>query len=406
MDIIFSEKLREISDYRKGVDRVTDISLLIISNNEYRDVGKRCMDQILSLMIRASASDLDFGGVGTDEKIWMRVHGRKTRFDKLCTISKDEATAIICSILPDKCIKELLNNQSCDFSYEIETDGKSLRFRASAYMDMDFLAANFRLVNCTTIPIESLGFPPPIIRKFDLDYEKRGLILVTGLTGSGKSTTLDAIVNMNNCKNDAHILIIGKPIEYFHKSNKSIVRHREVGRDTLSFKHGAIESLRQDPDIIVIGEMRDPNTIMTALEITDSGHKVLSTLHTGSAVESIHRIVAECPHDEQNRVRLRLSDVLSVVVSQKLIPSLDGKRILAKEILNVTPNVAAAISNNNIKEIYQMITEGKDYGMITMEQDLMRLYMSKQISKKNAIAFANNKKRMIDLVQYYHNNMA
>jgi twitching motility protein PilT len=211
---------------------------------------------------------------------------------------------------------------------------------------------------------------------------------------------------MNNHHNEGHITIIGSPIEYFHQSSKCIVRHREVGRDTLSFKDGTIESLRQDPDIIVIGEMRDPDTIMTALEITDSGHKVFSTLHTASASESIHRIVAECPVEEQQRVRMRLADVLSVVISQKLVPSTDGKRIMAKEILNVTANVSAAIINNNIGEIYQMITEGKEQGMITMEQDLLRLYMNKIITRKMAIGYANNKKRMVDLIQYYQNKMA
>jgi len=210
---------------------------------------------------------------------------------------------------------------------------------------------------------------------------------------------------MNNEHNEGHITIIGSPIEYFHPSNKCIVRHREVGRDTLSFKDGTIESLRQDPDIIVIGEMRDPETIMTALEITDSGHKVFSTLHTASASESIHRIVAECPVEEQQRVRMRLADVLSVVISQKLVPSIDGKRIMAKEILNVTANVSAAIISNNVGEIYQMITEGKEFGMVTMEQDLLRLYMNKIITRKMAIAYANNKKRMVDLIQYYQSKV-
>jgi len=154
------------------------------------------------------------------------------------------------------------------------------------------------------------------------------------------------------------------------------------------------QALRQDPDIIVIGEMRDPDTILAALEVTDTGHKVFSTLHTSSAVESIDRIIAEVHPNEQDRVRNRLADVLISVVSQKLVPSLDGKRVMAKEVLLVNYNVKAAIKNNNTSEIYLMINQGGQQGMITMEQDLKRLYLSKKISLETAIAYANNKTRI------------
>ena len=177
-----------------------------------------------------------------------------------------------------------------------------------------------------------------------------------------------------------------------------MVRHREVGRDVTTFKNGAVQALRQDPDIIVIGELRDPETIMTTLEITDSGHKTFGTLHTSSAMESIERILGEVPTDEQNRVRSRLADVLTGVISQKLIPSLDGKRVLAKEVLLVTPSVRAAIRNDNVNEIYQMLSEGSEKGMITMEQDLKRLYDEGKISKEEAINNANNKKRLYQLL--------
>lgn len=178
-----------------------------------------------------------------------------------------------------------------------------------------------------------------------------------------------------------------------------MIRHREVGRDVLSFKEGVIQALRQDPDIIVIGEMRDPDTIMAALEVTDTGHKVFSTLHTSSAVESIDRIIAEVNPVEQERVRNRLADILVSVISQKLIPSMDGKRVMAKEVLLVTPSVKAAIKNNNTSEIYMMINQAGPQGMITMEQDLMRLFNERKISKENAIAYANNKTRMLQLLK-------
>jgi len=183
-----------------------------------------------------------------------------------------------------------------------------------------------------------------------------------------------------------------------HSSNFCLVKHREVGRDVLSFKEGVIQSLRQDPDIIIIGEMRDPDTIMAALEVTDTGHKVFSTLHTSSATESLERIIAEVNPTEQERVRNRLADVLVSVVSQKLVPTLDGRVILAKEVMIVTPSVKAAIKNNNLSEIYMMINQGGNLGMITMEQDLKRLYDQKRISLETAVTYSNNKTRINQLL--------
>ena len=173
-----------------------------------------------------------------------------------------------------------------------------------------------------------------------------------------------------------------------------MIRHREVGKGVGSFKAGIVQSLRQDPDMIVIGEMRDPATISATLEVTDSGHRVFSTLHTRSAVESIDRIIAEYPSEEQERVRQRLADVLRCVISQKLCAKVGGGLVLAKEVLWVTPSIAAAIKNGNTAEIYQMIWEGSQQGMLTMEQDLLRLARRGLITRKTALSHANNKKRL------------
>ena len=280
----------------------------------------------------------------------------------------------------------------------IEDGEKTVRFRADAYLDLDQIALNMRAINQTIRPYKALELHPNITKIVSLAHTKEGLTLVTGITGSGKSSTLDAMIDLNNHTVDGHIVIIASPIEFVHRSDRCIVRHREVGRDVLSFKDGAIQALRQDPDIIVIGEMRDPETIMVSLEITDSGHKVFSTLHTASAVESIDRIIGEVPPVEQERVRNRLADVLRCVMSQKLIPSLDGKRVLAREVMVMTPSVRSAIKNNNTGEIYQMIQESGDQGMTTMEQDLKRLFVQKKISLESAINFSNNKKRMQQLL--------
>lgn len=360
---------------------------------------KKLFRLFLDSMRQKEASDMDFGGVGTREHVWLRIHGNKLPLPELGSYSADAADIIIQILLSDKEREVLLEKRSYDFSYVVnDAKGQMMRYRASVYFELDHISISLRAINMSIRPYPSYKFHPLIAKIFSLAYTKEGLILITGITGSGKSTTLDAIVDLNNQTVNAHIVIIASPIEYVHTSQKCIIKHREVGSDTQSFEDGAKESLRQDPDIIVIGEMRDPETIMTSLEVADSGHKVFSTLHTSSAVESIDRIVGEMPAIEQERVRHRLADVLRCVVSQKLVPSTTGRRILAKEIMVMTPSVRAAIKNGNVSEIYQMISEGSEYGMNTLEQDLLRLQKSRQIAMQTALNYANNKRRMQQLL--------
>lgn len=369
--------------------------------NEHRLLLLQLMNYILEAMIEKQASDIELGGFGAQNYVWFRIFGRKERAVDMPQFTEDEASTLIISFLNNNQIKFLLENRNLDFSYTFfhKKINKNLRFRCDAYFDLDSLTLNMRAIQATIRPLESLEFHPFAVKTMSHNYIKFGLSLVTGITGSGKSTTLDAIIDYHNDFDPCHIVIIASPIEFVHHSRKSIIKHREVGRDVLSFKEGVVQSLRQDPDIIVIGEMRDPETILAALEVTDTGHKVFSTLHTSSAVESIDRIIAEVNPTEQERVRNRLADVLISVVSQKLVPSLDGKRVLAKEVLIVTPSVKAAIKNNNTSEIYMMINQGGQQGMITMEQDLLRLYTEKKISKENAVAYANNKTRILQLLK-------
>jgi len=347
-------------------------------------------------MIENEASDIEIGGHGNVGYIWMRIHGIKERVRELQQFSEDEAALIIINLLGKNQKEYLLKNRNLDFSYTYfyETRKLNVRFRADAYFDLDTLALNMRLINLSVRPLESLDFHPLTIRSLSHNYIKFGLTLITGITGSGKSSTLDTIIDHHNKFDPAHIIIIASPIEYVHTSNISLIKHREIGRDVVSFKDGIVQALRQDPDIIVVGEMRDSETIMAALEVTDTGHKVFSTLHTSSATESLDRIIAEVDPLEQSRVRIRLADVLISVISQKLVPTLDGKRALAKEVLIVTPSVQAAIKNNNTSEIYMMINQGAAQGMITMEQDLKRLYLLKKITLETAITYANSKTRI------------
>jgi twitching motility protein PilT len=357
---------------------------------------RNIVNKLLTSMIERDASDIEIGGHGNNGYVWLRIYGKKERVKDFPQFSDDESAILITNLLNANQRKYLSLTRNLDFSYTFLYERKNIyvRFRADAYFDLDLLALNMRAINIELRPLESMEFHPNVVKIMSHTYIKHGLTLITGITGSGKSTTLDAVIDYHNKMDPAHIVIIASPIEYVHTSNVAIIKHREVGRDVLSFKDGVSQSLRQDPDIIVIAEMRDAETILAALEVTDTGHKVFSTLHTSSAVESIDRIIAEVHPNEQERVRQRLADVLISVVSQKLIPSLDGKRVLAKEVLIVNFNVKAAIKNNNTSEIYMMINQGGPQGMITMEQDLKRLYLSKKISLEVAIAYSNNKTRM------------
>jgi len=357
-------------------------------------------EMFLTYMRELNATDIEFGGSSCQGRVWFRTFGKKKARSELGYFSLDESD-VMCHCLIGPMQREvLLKERSLDFSYSMDYEGNNWRWRASMYFDLGHLALNMRSIMEDIYPFKKLGIHPNIAKVLSLSHEKQGLILITGITGSGKSTTMDSIIDANNQTNDAHIVIIGSPIEKIHQSKRCIIRHREVGRDVISFKDGAIQALRQDPDIIVVGEMRDPETISTCLEITDTGHKVFSTLHTCSAVETIDRIVAECPTEEQERIRNRLADVLRVVLSQKLVPTIDGKITLAKEVLLVTASVKAAIRNKNTHEIYQMISEGGELGMCTLEQDLHRLFQQRVISKETALDFANNKKRMQELLEH------
>lgn len=392
--------IKQIPRTVRGIDRHVQIGKIVDNLEEdHRLQLTATLDAYLKRMLKNEASDIDLGGPGCRNKIWYRIYGDKKPAENPAEISLDETNILLHNaILPSQRSK-LIEDKNLDFSYSIDLEnGLSQRFRADMYFDLEHLALNMRKIDNTIRPFKLLGAHTEVAKALSLKYYKYGLTLITGITGSGKSSTLDTIIDANNRTVDSHIVIIASPVELIHEPVKSVVRHREVGRDVPSFKDGAVQALRQDPDIIVIGELRDPETIMTALEITDSGHKTFGTLHTSSAMESIERILGEVPTEEQNRVRTRLADVLTCVVSQKLVPSLDGKRVLAKEVLLVNSSVRAAIRNNNVGEIYQMLMEGSEKGMNTMEQDLKRLYTEGVISKETALNHANNKNKILQLL--------
>ncbi len=401
MSLTFSQELKAtLPEYAFGVNRVKHINKAITENADWKNESFNHLKKLLVKMISKDASDLDFGGPRAKGKIWFRVYGEKAPDSESDDLFEDDATAIALSVLSTDQKKLLIADKNLDFALSVKLDETKpeFRFRGNIFFERTFLAVNLRVIKQKLFSLNALGIPAPIIKRLDLEHEKSGLILLTGITGSGKSSTLDAVVDMNNRNNSAHIIVLGNPLEYIHTSERSLVTHREVGNDVDNFQRGTIESLRQDPDVIVVGEMRDAKTISTVLEVTDSGHKVISTLHTSSTVDSIHRIIAEFPPDEQERIRNRLADVLKVVISQKLVPNVKNNLTLAKEILSVDYSIQSAIRNGNISEIFQMITQGKANGMFTMQQDLYRLFDTGVITMETAMSYCNNKKVMANLL--------
>ena len=399
---ICGELLASVPASYRGQDRIRFLSEKLSDvKTEERLFMQMHIEQLAHHMIHLGASDMDAGGPAAKEMIWYRINGKKEPCEELGTISTDVMDVLAVNMLSDQQLDLLFHDFAVDFSMEVSGDGltRSRRFRVTVYFDEENLAVNVRAIKHELRPLDSLGFHPVVQQGLLFSNVRDGLTLITGVTGSGKSTTLDSIIDANNQRVSGHIVVIGNHVEYVHESQKCIIRHREVGTGVASFKAGVIQSMRQDPDMIVIGEMRDPETITATLEVTDSGHRVFSTLHTRSAVESISRIIAEYPSEEQERVRNRLSEVLNCVISQKLCPKIGGGLVLAKEVLWMTPSIKAAIRNGNLAEIYQMLWEGNQRGQMTLEQDLFTLVRKGLVAPDVALSYANNKKRLKQLMR-------
>ncbi|HOC72090.1 MAG TPA: type IV pilus twitching motility protein PilT [Candidatus Hydrogenedentes bacterium] len=321
--------------------------------------------ELLTKMIQEGASDMHII-VGGPPMI--RVHGSVEPLPGYRRLTPDQTQELIYSVMTEQQVAEFEATRECDMSFGI--DGLS-RFRLNVYRDRGSVVAAFRTIPFEILSFEQLGLPRVIS---DFAHRPMGLVLVCGPTGSGKSTTLAAILDKINRERKTHIITIEDPIEYLHSHKMSIINQREVGADTNGFSEALRRILRQDPDVILIGEMRDPETIQAALTVAETGHLAFATLHTNDALQTINRIVDVFPSAQQAQVRTQLSFVLEGVVVQQLIPRADGLgRVLSMEIMIPNAAIRSLIRAEKLEQIPSMIEIGKGEGMMTMNQSLYRL---------------------------------
>ena len=338
------------------------------------------LEKMLSDMVERDASDLHLT-VGSPPKI--RVNGELINLNENKLIP-DALNEILKNHLNKNRLSSLSEGNDIDFSIGIK--GVS-RFRVNIFKQRGNVAATFRKLPYSVPNLNSLGLPESIS---NLTLNKKGLILITGGTGSGKSTTMAALIKKISNENNAHIITIEDPIEYLYEHSKSLINQREIGSDTKSFSDSLKSVLRQDPDVVSVGELRDVDSMNAALTIAETGHLVLGTLHTNNASGTINRLVNAFAPEKQSVIRTTLSLNLLGIISQQLIPNKDKKRSLAIEVLINTPSIKSLIRENNIHQIDNYILSGLKDGMIRMDDSIIKLYNDGLISKEDALNYAVN----------------
>jgi twitching motility protein PilT len=334
---------------------------------------------LLAEVIKRNASDLH---IQVAMPPMFRVDGTLSPMFGYQPLTENDVEGLIFSVLDEEQKQILLKDKEFDFSFAF---GDQARFRVNAFHESGNLAMALRVIPSKIFSVEELGLPS-IVNKF-ADYP-RGLVLVTGPTGSGKSTTLASVIHKINNEKSSHIITIEDPIEYMHKSIKSAVVQREVHYDTFSFGVALRSVLREDPDVVLIGEMRDLETIAAAITIAETGHLVLATLHTNSASQSIDRMIDVFPPHQQTQIRTQLSNILMAICSQRLIPTIGGGRIAAAEILIATPAVRNIIREGKSHQLEAVIQTGAQFGMQAMDRTLADLVQKGVVTFDEAVTFA------------------
>ncbi|HEX6938996.1 MAG TPA: type IV pilus twitching motility protein PilT [Longimicrobiales bacterium] len=351
------------------------------------------IDQLLRVMQQQKASDLHL--VVGNPPIF-RLHGELV-WSKYRPLTAENMRALFYEIMTEEQRREFEERMDLDFAYEVPGVA---RFRVNLFMQRNGMGAVLRTIPSEVLSADALGLPDAIRRFCDLN---KGLVLVTGPTGSGKSTTLAAMIDLINETKAHHVLTIEDPVEFVHKSKKSLINHREVGTHTRSFAAALRAALREDPDVILVGEMRDIETIALGISAAETGHLVFGTLHTNSAAKTVDRLLDVFPPAQQPQIRAMLAESLRGVVSQQLLRRADGQgRVAAQEILVGTPAISNLIREGKIHQIPGAIQTGKKDGMILMDQAIMELLNARVISAEEAYAKAHNKADFLPYLQNGH----
>jgi len=339
------------------------------------------IDELLHIVVDRNASDLH---VCTDSEPVVRVDGSLIRlnFEKF---TPHVLQRMLYDILSDEQIHKFESTLELDFSYALP---RRARFRVNYYRDRGALAAAFRLISDRIPTVRELNLPPILET---ITERPRGLVLVTGPTGSGKSTSLAAMIDCINTSRAVHIITIEDPIEYLHRHKLSLINQRELGADTKSFANALRASLREDPDVLLVGEMRDTETIALAITAAETGHLVFATLHTNNAAESIDRIIDVFPPGQQEQIRIQLANNIQAIISQQLLPRASGPgRVPATEIMIATPAIRNLIRENKTHQIPSVIQTSGQYGMMTMDQCLRDLYLRGYVKLEDIMQRAQN----------------
>jgi twitching motility protein PilT len=345
---------------------------------------------LLQEMIDNDASDLH---ITAGERPKLRIDGDICDCSVDHILSPKDTLQLAYSVLTESQKKRFELEDELDFSFGIQN---LARFRGNVFKQRGCVAMVLRMIPFSVRTFEELGLPPVMAR---LSERPRGLILVTGPTGSGKSTTLAAVIDKINKERKSHIITVEDPIEFIHRHQGCIVNQREIGTDTKSFATALKYALREDPDVILVGEMRDLETVAAALTIAETGHLVLATLHTNSAAESINRIIDVFPSNQQSQIRAQLAFVLEGVVTQTLLQRSRGKgRVMACEIMVATPAIRALIRDDKIHQIYSALQSGKKHGMQTMTDSLYQLYMNREVVKEECLRVAQEPNEFLRMI--------